>query len=114
VVFGFKNFVSASDRLRLFALHRSMVQRFDVHDEELRRAWYANKLKDFFLFRGAQSSDVHIQSELQWLSLATCGRNGRVNSTRDIKWRYLISGVNASVEQKLENIICQLWSYWHH
>lgn len=76
VVFGFKNFVSASDRLRLFALYCSTAQRFGVDDDELRRAWHANKLKDFLLFRGSQSSDVHIQPELQWLSLATCGSKG--------------------------------------
>jgi hypothetical protein len=51
LVFGFKNFVSASDRLRLFALYRSMVQRCGVHDEGLRQAWHANKLKDLLLFR---------------------------------------------------------------
>jgi hypothetical protein len=67
LAFGFRHFVSASDRLRLFALYRLMVEEFGVDDEELRQAWHTNSLKEFLLFRGSQSSDVQMQSELRWL-----------------------------------------------
>jgi hypothetical protein len=54
--FGFAHVAMATDRLRLFAIYCTIVERAGVDDDELRAALQTDKLREFLLFSGSQIS----------------------------------------------------------
>lgn len=68
-VFGFRHFISATDRLQLFRLYCKLVNVGGVDDEELRKAWRNDELKEFILFRGSQLPPGIIKEELDWFRM---------------------------------------------
>ncbi|PWI63947.1 hypothetical protein PCL_02263 [Purpureocillium lilacinum] len=66
--FGFRYFVSAYDRLKLFGIYRCLVIQYGVCDDELREALSKDQLRDFILFRMSQLPSTESQSLLNWLT----------------------------------------------
>ncbi len=76
--FGFRCFISAGERLRLFELYRKLITIGCVSDEELREAWKSNQLRAFILFRGSQLPPQVIKDDLTWFRSQDCFAAGRV------------------------------------
>lgn len=67
LAFGFRSFFSARDRQLLSHIYTKLIMKYGVNDDELRRAWQTNSLREFLLHRCAQLPCRDIAAELAWI-----------------------------------------------
>jgi hypothetical protein len=117
--FGFRHFISAVDRQILFRLYCTLVNVGGVGDEELRKAWRNNKLREFIIFRGSQFSPAVLAEKIEWLQKhETFGANSVTNFSRimdtakdvldNVETDAQFDQLNSEIEKQAYLFYCQI------